>query len=126
MAKPDSAYKKLDIDEDESAFLKFKNNIDSYLEKKDTRKIESEHHFIRKKCDELIKEIKQLENNVGFITNATESNPLVQNVMKHIQSNNEELKLWQRKLKYLNKLNYWFLSRFLAGFFLEAKANFVK
>lgn len=102
----DSAYKKLDIDEDESAFLKFKNNIDSYLEKKDTRKIESEHHFIRKKCDELIKEIKQLENNVGFITNATESNPLVQNVMKHIQSNNEELKLWQRKLKYLNKLNY--------------------
>jgi len=102
----DSAYKKLDIDEDESAFLKFKNNIDSYLEKKDTRKIESEHHFIRKKCDELIKEVKQLENNVGFITNATESNPLVQNVMKHIQSNNEELKLWQRKLKYLNKLNY--------------------
>jgi hypothetical protein len=61
---------------------------------------------IRKKCDELIKEVKQLENNVGFITNATESNPLVQNVMKHIQSNNEELKLWQRKLKYLNKLNY--------------------
>jgi Domain of Unknown Function (DUF349) len=102
----DSAYKKLDIDEDESAFLKFKNNIDSYLEKKDTRKIESEHHFIRKKCDELTKEIKQLENNVGFITNASESNPLVQNVMKHIESSNEELKLWQRKLKYLNKLDY--------------------
>lgn len=102
----DSAYKKLDINEDESAFLKFKNIIDSYLEKKDTRKIESEHHFIRKKCDELIKEVKQLENNVGFITNASESNPLVQNVMKHIESNNEELKLWQRKLKYLNKINY--------------------
>lgn len=102
----DSAYKKLDIDEDESAFLKFKNNIDSYLEKKDTRKIESEHHFIRKKCDELTKEIKQLENNVGFITNASESNPLVQNVMKHIETGNEELKLWQRKLKYLNKLDY--------------------
>lgn len=102
----DTAYKKLDINEDESAYLKFKNNIDSYLEKKDTRKIESEHHFIRKKCDELIKEVKQLENNVGFISHASESNPLVQNVMKQIETNNEELKLWQRKLKYLNKLNY--------------------
>ena len=102
----DSAYKKMDIEEDDAAFLKFKNIVDSYLAQNDTRKLESEHHFVRKKCDELTREVKQLENNVSFISNASADNPLVQNVLKNIESHKDELKIWTRKLKYMNNLDY--------------------
>ncbi|MGB5243665.1 MAG: DUF349 domain-containing protein [Lutimonas sp.] len=102
----DSAYKKLDLDEDESSFLKFKNIVDSYAAQNDGRKLESEHHFVRKKCDELTREIKQLENNVSFISNASQDNPLIQNVLNNIENYKNELKVWQRKLKYLNALDY--------------------
>ncbi|MGB5384386.1 MAG: DUF349 domain-containing protein [Lutimonas sp.] len=102
----DSAYKKLDLDEDESSFLKFKNIVDSYAAQNDGRKLESEHHFVRKKCDELTREIKQLENNVSFISNASQDNPLIQNVLNNIENYKNELKVWQRKLKYLNSLDY--------------------
>ena len=102
----DSAYKKLDLDEDESSFLKFKNIVDSYAAQNDGRKLESEHHFVRKKCDELTREIKQLENNVSFISNASQDNPLIQNVLNNIENYKSELKVWQRKLKYLNGLDY--------------------
>ena len=102
----DVVYKKLNIDKDEAIFLKFKNIIDNYTEQNDTRKIESEHLFVRRKVDELTKEIKQLENNISFISNATEDNPLVKNVYKNIAKYNENLKLWQKKLIYLNHLDY--------------------
>ena len=102
----DSAYKKLDLDEDESNFLKFKNIVDSYAAQNDGRKLESEHHFVRKKCDELTREIKQLENNVSFISNASQDNPLIKNVLNNIENYKSELKVWQRKLKYLNALDY--------------------
>jgi hypothetical protein len=102
----DSAYKKLDLDEDESSFLKFKNIVDSYAAQNDGRKLESEHHFVRKKCDELTREIKQLENNVSFISNASQDNPLIKNVLNNIENYKNELKVWQRKLKYLNALDY--------------------
>ena len=41
-----------------------------------------------------------------FISNATEDNPLVKNVYKNIAKYNENLKLWQKKLIYLNHLDY--------------------
>ena len=102
----DAAYKILNIDKEEAIFLKFKNIIDTYAEQKDTRKIESEHLYVRRKVDELTKEIKQLENNISFISNASEDNPLVRNVYNNIAKYNENLKLWQKKLIYLNHLDY--------------------
>ena len=50
--------------------------------------------------------MQQLENNLSFISNATEDNPLVQNVRKGIQEFKEQLDIWQLKLDYLKKLDY--------------------
>jgi len=101
----DLAYKKLNIDKEEAIFLKFKNIIDSYVEQKDERRIDSERLFVRRKMDELTKEIKQLENNISFISNASEDNPLVKNVYKNIENYKNELEVWKRKIFYLNKLD---------------------
>ena len=102
----DQAYGKLDIGKDEAAFLKFKNTVDGYLEQNNARKLNSEQLFIRKKIDEIIKEIKQLENNISFISNASKDNPLVKNVYENIEAQKKDLEIWQRKLDYISNLDY--------------------
>ena len=100
------AYKKLNIDKDEAMFLKFKNNMDSYVEQNDSRKIDSEQLFIRRKIDEVTKEIKQLENNISFISNASEDNPLIKNVYKNIEKYHKDVEIWKKKLNYIKQLDY--------------------
>ena len=88
----DSAFKKLDIDKDEASFLRFKSSVDSFLDQKNIRKLDSEQLFIRRKIDEITKEIKQLENNISFISNASADNPLVKNVYKNIEDHKKSLR----------------------------------
>jgi hypothetical protein len=99
----DKLFSKLDIDKQESAMMRFKNTMDSYIEANDTRKIENEAYFIRKKIDEITKEVKLLENNLGFFSNASPDNPMVKNVYKNIEKHQEDLDLWKNKLKYLRE-----------------------
>ncbi len=102
----DAACKKIGMGKDEASLLKFKNVIDTYLEQNNVGKIDNEQLFIKRKVDDLTKEIKLLENNISFISNASKDNPLVMNVYKNIEKYNEDLKIWQRKLSYLRKLDY--------------------
>ncbi len=102
----DVAYKKLNLDKDEVALMKFKNLIDIYFSQNDIRKLDNEQLFIRRKVDEITKEIKQLENNISFFSNATRDNPLVKNVYDTIDKHNKDLEFWQNKLSYLTSLNY--------------------
>lgn len=93
-----------DIEKQDIEMIKFKNLVNSYLEQKNYRKLDSEQLFIRKKIDETIREIQQLENNIGFISNVTEDNPLVKNVRKQIDVYKEKLDVWKVKLNYLKDL----------------------
>ena len=102
----DTAYKKLGLDKEEADFLKFKNLVDSYVENNNQRRLDNEQMFIRKKVDEVTREIKQLENNISFISNASEDNPLVKNVYRNIDEHKKELEVWKRKLDYMSRLNY--------------------
>jgi hypothetical protein len=96
----------LDIEKDEIAMLKFKNIVNGYLANNDVRKLDSEQMFIRKKIDESVREIQQLENNLSFFSNASDDNPLVKNVRKNINQFKEGLELWEQKLHYLRTLDY--------------------
>ena len=75
-------------------------------EKKNTRKLDGEQLFVRRKIDDITKEIKQLENNISFISNASEDNPLVKNVYKNINDHKKSLEVWKRKLSYMKKMEY--------------------
>ncbi len=97
---------KLNLGAEEIELMKFKNLIANYLNQEDYRKLDNEQFFIRKKISETVREMQQLENNLSFISNATEDNPLVQNVRKGIQEFKNELDIWQLKLNYLKKLDY--------------------
>ncbi len=94
------------LDKEAVEMVKFENLLNSYLEQKNYRKLDSEKLFVRKKIDETIKEIQQLENNIGFISNVTEDNPLVKNVREQINVYKEHLAIWKTKINYLKKLDY--------------------
>lgn len=102
----DVVYKKLDIDQDEASFLRFKSNVDSLMDQNNTRKLDNEQLFIRRKIDDITKEIKQLENNISFISNASEDNPLVKNVYRNIEEHKSALEVWKRKIDYMRKMKY--------------------
>ena len=97
---------KLSISKDEIVLLKFKNVINGYLAKNDIRKLNSEVIFIRKKIDEAVREIQQLENNLSFFSNASDDNPLVKNVHTNINNFKKSLSVWENKLSYLRTLDY--------------------
>jgi hypothetical protein len=102
----DRLFSKLDMDKTEAIMQRFKNNIETYLDEKNYRKIDNEALFIRKKIDEVQREIKLLENNLGFFKNASKDNPMVKNVYKSIEKHNEDLKILKEKLKYIKSLEY--------------------
>jgi len=101
-----SLYGKLDLSEKEIAMLKFKNMVNNYVETKNHRKLDSEQLFVRKKIDEVTREIQQLENNISFFANADADNPLLKGVKDNIENSNKQLEIWKTKLDYITRLEY--------------------
>ena len=95
----------MSISKDEIAMLKFRNIINGYLVNNDRRKLDSERAFIRSKIDESVREIQQLENNLSFISNVSNDNPLVKNVLDSIRKFKEDLEIWRQKQHYLRTLD---------------------
>ena len=93
------------INKTEVAIIKFKNVVDAHAAEGNFRKLDSEQLYVRRKIDEIVKEIQQLENNLSFISNATDDNPLVKNVRSSISDFRDELEIWQEKLKYIQSIS---------------------
>ncbi len=100
----DQLFENSSIDRKESEMLKFENRIKVLDEADDSRKIEKEQFFLRKKVDETKVEIRQLENNLQFFSNANVDNPLVKEVHKNIARHKEQLETWKAKLKKVKAL----------------------
>jgi len=102
----DRLVESLSLDKKEISMLKFTHVVDGLAVNKDFRKLDSEQLFVRKKIDEVVKEMQQLENNLGFFSNAKDDNPLVLNVKNRVAEFKEDLDIWKEKLKYLKKLDF--------------------
>ena len=98
----DAIFKKLDVSRQESELLKYGNKIQELAKEDNERAISNERTFIRRKIDESKTEIRQLENNLQFFSNASEDNPLVKDVIKRVDAHKKSLETWQAKLKKLN------------------------
>jgi hypothetical protein len=96
----------LSLAKNEVSMLKFTFVVDGLMANEDFRKLDSEQLFVRKKMDEIVKEIQQLENNLGFFSNAKDDNPLVLNVKNSVNEFKEDLSIWKEKLSYLKNLDY--------------------
>ena len=95
----DELFNKLEMDKSELEMIKFENKLENLSQPNDTRLLDNEHNFIRKKIDELRAEINQLENNLLFFSNIDEDNPLVKDVLTNIENHKDNLNVWEEKLK---------------------------
>lgn len=100
----DGLFSSLKMDKTEVEMIKFENKLDNLSQPDDTRLLDNEHNFIRKKIDEVKGEINQLENNLQFFTNIDETNPLVKDVLNNIENHKSNLALWEEKFRKLKEL----------------------
>ena len=102
----DKMLESLSLDKADVLMLKFTQLVDSYFADNDIDKLFSEQQFIRKKIEEIQKEIQQLENNLGFFSNANEDNPLVKNVKSQVENYKKDIAVWKLKMDYLKRLDF--------------------
>ena len=102
----DRALGELSLGKNEVEMLKFTNIVDGLFADNDIRKLDSEQMFIRKKIDEVVREIQQLENNLSFFSNAKDDNPLVLKVKNNVNSFKDDLVTLKQKLSYIKKIDY--------------------
>ncbi|MFK7781415.1 DUF349 domain-containing protein [Psychroserpens sp.] len=95
----DGLFGKLDMDKAKLEMVKFENKLESLSKPDDTRLLDNEQNYIRKKISEIKGEINQLENNMQFFSNVDESNPLVRDVIKNIKNHKDSLQTWEDKLR---------------------------
>ncbi len=100
----DAAFDKLKMDKAKVDMIKFENKLENLSNPDNTRLLDNEHNFIRKKIDEVKSEINQLENNLQFFSNVKDDNPLVKEVHKNIDKHKKELENWKEKLKKLKDM----------------------
>ncbi|WP_222984632.1 DUF349 domain-containing protein [Flagellimonas meishanensis] len=100
----DALLKKIGVSKQESELLKYGNKVQQLAKIEDEYAIGNERVFVKKKIDESKSEIRQLENNLQFFSNASEGNPLVQEVVDKIDKHKAALETWKAKLKKLNIL----------------------
>ncbi|HET8736378.1 MAG TPA: DUF349 domain-containing protein [Pricia sp.] len=95
-------FHKIGVDRKEAELLKYGNKIQRLADSDSDYAIDNERSFIRKKIEESKGEIRQLETNLEFFSNASEDNPLVRDVIKKVENHKESLAVWNAKLKKLN------------------------
>ncbi|NRB58555.1 MAG: DUF349 domain-containing protein [Winogradskyella sp.] len=94
----DDAFDKIKMDKSKLDMVKFESKLENLANPDDTRLLDNEQNFIRKKIGEVQSEITQLENNLQFFSNVDETNPLVKDVLKNIEKHKSELDSWKAKL----------------------------
>ena len=102
----DALFKKIGVGHQESELIKYGDKMKQLATTDDDRAIQNERTFIRRKISETNAEIRQLENNLQFFSSASESNPLVRDVIKNIDQHKKALETWKEKLKKLNILEH--------------------
>jgi hypothetical protein len=102
----DAIFKKLDVSKQESELMKYGDKLKKLANADNERALLNERTFIRRKIDESLNEIRQLENNLLFFSDTSGDNPLVKDVVKNINRQKETLATWKAKLKNLNIMQH--------------------
>lgn len=95
----DALFNKIGVAKNEAELIKYENKLEQLANAKSEYALNNERVFIRRKIDELNAQIRQLENNLQFFSNASENNPVVKDVVRKINNHKKDLDLWKAKLK---------------------------
>jgi transcriptional regulator with PAS, ATPase and Fis domain len=98
----DALFRKMNVGKQEAEILMYGDRIADLAKEDDSRAIEQERQFIRKKIEDVKGEIRQLENNLNFFSEPSEENPLVKEVLANLDKKKKGLDNWKSKMKKLN------------------------
>lgn len=101
----DKHFKAMKVDKKESAMIRFENRVQHIAQDGDQRAMDKEADFLRRKIDEATKELRQLENNMGFFAHSDPNNPLVKEANRNIERQKEQIELLKEKLRLLRKID---------------------
>lgn len=100
----DSYFDQLKISKREVSQMRFKDKIDQIVEEGNKAKFYSESDYVRRKIDEITREVQQLKNNIEFFSSGSADNPLVREVNKKIERESAILEQWKEKLAYIRSV----------------------
>ncbi len=100
----DQVFATMDIDKSQAELIKFENKISGLISQKDNHKLQNERAYLSKKINDIVQEINQLENNLGFFQHVDDKNPMVQEVHKNINKHKASLEVWRAKMKKLKAM----------------------
>lgn len=100
----DSYFDQFKISKREVSQMRFKDKIDQIVEEGNKAKFYSESDYVRRKIDEITREVQQLKNNIEFFSSASADNPLVREVNKKIERESAVLEQWKEKLAYIRSV----------------------
>jgi len=97
--------KSMEVVEDdlESDLIKYQVKA-AYWSAIESKKIYDEPANLRKQIESVTKDLKQLENNLGFVSGGKKGNPLLDMVMASIEKEKNKLKLTKQKQKFLKSI----------------------
>lgn len=100
----DATFDKVKMKKSKLEMIRFEGRLENLSDTEDSRQLDNEQNFIRKKIDDVKSEINQLENNLQFFSNVKSDNPLVKDVHKNIAKHKTELDTWKNKLKRVREM----------------------
>ena len=88
---------------DEKDELSF--DIEVELMKGNSKEINKKLQFIKRKISDLEDESNQFQNNLEFFSNSSTDNPLFKNVSSKIDSINNRIDFWKKRITKIEKIN---------------------
>ena len=99
--KINSILNSLDLKNDEKDNLSFELEID--LLKNNSNEMNRKLQFIKRKISELEDESNQFQNNLEFFSDSSSDNPLFKNVTAKINTINNKIEFWRKRLNKIEK-----------------------
>ena len=90
------------VSEEEVKALNYSNKLQELS--KNSKAINNEINFVRKKIEDIKSEMNQLENNLQIFSNVADDNPMVIDVKNKIENHKSNLKEWTQKLSIIKKV----------------------
>jgi hypothetical protein len=105
----ENCLKSIGFNPKEAEKIKYENTLDA-IKKSENHdyEVKREKSFVKRKIEEEKSEMRQLENNLEFFSNASDDSPLVKDVQKKIAARKAKIELLKEKLKSLNILSHQF------------------
>ena len=97
-------YKSLKIDKKELENIQFNQKIEQLRHHSDSIVIDKEKDYLRKKINDLQKEINQYQTNISFFGNSQAADKLKDQVNKKIDKGQSDIQALKEKLKLINSL----------------------